>query len=46
MRITVKLHIASQQLWLLFEDYLCLGSLVQNSNMWWSHLPGWFTVDS
>lgn len=45
MRITVKHQVATQQLWLLFGVYLCLGSLVQNSKMQCFHLPGWFIVD-
>lgn len=46
MRITVKHQVATQQLWLLFGVYLCLGSLVQSSKMQRFHLPGWFVVDS
>lgn len=46
MRITMKHQVATQQLWLLFGVYLCLGSLVQNSNMQCFHLPGWFIVYS
>lgn len=33
MRISVKLRVASQQLWLLIGYYLCLATLMENSKM-------------